>query len=147
MTSPITVPLTAFAENEVTTRDSWYSKVLQPFDNQLTALRGNATAVAATLLNSWANFDPVNWQPLTYRKQYGVVYVQGRVNAGTPATAVIFNLPAGFRPSDHRTFLCASATGAVRVDVLTTGDVQPVAYMTGGSNTDVQLNFCFAADL
>jgi hypothetical protein len=52
---------------------------------------------APTLLNGWIDYD-AGWHPAEYKRDNGIVYIQGLVKAGTIATT-IFTLPAGYRPA------------------------------------------------
>jgi hypothetical protein len=70
-----------------------------------TSVAAGAT-VAPTMLNSWTA-----GQGLAYWKdQCGIVHVKGTVNNGTSTNLSIFNLPAGYRPSNsihQRAFMTA----------------------------------------
>ena len=75
---------------------------------------------APTLLNSWVNFDPVNFTPAGYmRDSAGNVRLRGLIKNGvSTAGTTLFVLPAGFRPSRVSIFAVSSndAFGEVRVD-------------------------------
>jgi len=55
-----------------------------------------------TLLNSWVNYDAVNYPTAGYKRVGQVVYLKGLVKLGTigaGTTAYIFTLAAGYRPA------------------------------------------------
>lgn len=87
--------------------------------------------------SGWNNYTPSagpGFAQAAYRLHDDVVECRGLVySTGTPV-AVISNLPAGFRPpSGNQIFICLAATGGVRVDVTTAGDITysttPIAYL------------------
>ena len=88
--------------------------------------------ITPSLINSWSDMshDTHNdWSQVGYYKdQFGVVHLRGLLTGGSSSTAVMFTLPAGYRPSERLLFAtCANgATGQTRVDVLTNGNVQPI---------------------
>jgi hypothetical protein len=79
---------------------------------------------APTLLASWVNHGAPN-QVAGYRKFLGTVECRGLIKDGTMTNGtVLFNLPAGYRPSSDRQFIgLQGANGACRLVVQTTGDV------------------------
>ena len=81
--------------------------------------------------NSWVNYDPATQQVVGYMKDStNTVHLRGLLKGGTVSNAVMFNLPAGYRPDKPVHFPAASniSTGVFRVDP--NGDVVCLA----GSN-------------
>jgi hypothetical protein len=100
--------------------------------------------IASTLTNTWGNYGS-GWATAAYRKIGNTVMCKGLINNGAPATAVMFNLPVGFRPTALQMFVCISSSSTpttstpsagtahthtsprtntgVRIDVSTNGDV------------------------
>jgi hypothetical protein len=98
----------------------------------------DVTWTAPTLLNSWVNFGAPFSTVGYFMDRSGFVHLRGSVKNGT-ASAVIFVLPAGYRPSATKRFAVNSGTGggttaAVTVD--SSGNVTPLAGAT--SQYDVE---------
>jgi microcystin-dependent protein len=74
-----------------------------------------------TLQNTWVNYSN-GYALARYRKQRGVVYLQGLVAGGT---SIIFNLPAGFRPVGGTLIFTVTSAASTpsRVDVDVAGNV------------------------
>ncbi len=68
------------------------------------------TFTAPTLLNSWVNFGSSYVDAGYLKDQFGFVRLRGVVKSGT-VTAIIFQLPAGYRPSKD-IFKAVSSNGA-----------------------------------
>lgn len=89
--------------------------------------------------NAWTNDNVGTFGSAGFRKDRGKVTMRGLVNTGSAATAIITQLPVGYRPLTRRRFPCyhgspsAGATPYVEVDV--TGDVYfgGVAAVAAGS--------------
>jgi hypothetical protein len=83
---------------------------------ELTGFINGASAYQTGLGNPWTP---------RYRKQNGVVYLEGLVNAGTTATVHICTLPAGFRPGTGTKMVDMFAAGPSvrRMDILSNGDM------------------------
>lgn len=100
-------------------------------------------AVAAwstpTLINAWANYGSAQMDAGYHKDPFGVVRVRGLVKSGTTGTA-IFTLPAGHRPTAAMRFIARSGSGLALVDVDALGDVSVYAYISPGSNSDVDLS-------
>lgn len=80
--------------------------------------------IAPTLLNSWVNYDTVNFNSAGYFKDAdGIVHLRGMLKSGVVALSS-FSLPAGYRPSKAETFATNSndTLGRVVIDAAT-GDV------------------------
>jgi hypothetical protein len=93
---------------------------------------------APTLLNSWVNYGS-GFQDCQYRRVGDMVQVRGLIKSGT--IAVIFNLPAGFRPPAFAIFQQeCNPTKSCRIDVYGNGNVTLVAYDAGGGNGYVSLD-------
>jgi hypothetical protein len=83
-----------------------------------------------TLQNGWVNYGTGYAAPQFYKDKEGVIHVKGLIQNGTTAQGtVLFNLPAGYRPSERR--IVQTLTGgtgtpygvASRIDILPNGDV------------------------
>jgi len=95
---------------------------------------------APTLLNSWINYGS-GWDTAAYKKENGIVYLKGLIKFGSPVTANMFILPAGYRPIGDNIFTGITNTNTtggasagtahthglastgVRIDILSTGEV------------------------
>ncbi len=97
---------------------------------------------APTLLNSWADFGS-GTQGARFRKDPdGTIHVQGTVAGGSSASAVVLNLPAGYRPAAELRLPGVSAAGAAELRITAAGDV---SLPTGGSVTWAGISTVFAA--
>lgn len=92
---------------------------------------------AATLQNSWVNYDSANYANAQYRKDGSIVSLRGVIKDGTAsANTLLFTLPAGYRPTKRHVFAVV-ADGAIEViDVLANGEVR---LMTASSSTYLSL--------
>jgi hypothetical protein len=91
--------------------------------------------IAATLLNSWVNYDASTYGAASYYKDTnGRVHLRGLLSAttasgGGPALgpSTVLTLPVGFRPPVRAILLGVAYDGThegtQRIDVLNTGDV------------------------
>lgn len=96
---------------------------------------------APALINGWINYAGA-FAATAYRRIGGVVYIKGLVKSGT-ANTVIFNLPAGCRPTEQLIFTGYSGVGAARIDVAPNGQVNQAT----GSQDYLSLNgITFPAD-
>jgi hypothetical protein len=78
--------------------------------------------INATLLNGFQNYG-APFQGARYRKKAGVVYIEGLIKSGS-AGAVIFQLPAGYRPAQQLIFAnIYSGNLMARIDVDASGNV------------------------
>lgn len=105
--------------------------------------------IVPTLENSWVNFgfNGTNRHSIVgyWKDKYGIVHIKGVLKSGSSATATMFTLPAGYRPSMRMIFpTLANTSTTTRVDVQSNGVVSaPV----GGSTTWTSLDgICFYAD-
>lgn len=85
--------------------------------------------VTPILLNGWVDFGP-NWSTAGYVKDgQNIVHLKGLIKSGIIAdNTVLFNLPAGYRPTQRLVFPIAFAASGIdlihgRVDVKVNGDV------------------------
>lgn len=87
------------------------------------SLVGDTGWVTPTLLNGWVAYGG-SYRTVQYRRLNNVVYVRGMMKGGTvtPGT-VIFNLPAGFRPSAYDVHEAWGNGGAIPFEVAPTGAV------------------------
>lgn len=110
-------------------------------DTRIDALEADTGWVAATLLNSWVDYNAAVFGPARYRRIGNTVYVRGLIKDGTNGVAAL-NLPAGFRPA-HEIVLASisNPNAAARLDVEADGDV--VIYIAGGSNAYMSITCSF----
>lgn len=78
----------------------------------------------SSFLNSWANYDSVNWETAAYFKDsFGIVHLKGLIKNGT-LNASAFTLPAGYRPAKSEMFRTISnGSGVDRIDISLAGAV------------------------
>lgn len=101
----------------------------------------DASWITPTLLNSWVNYNTA-YVGAGYRKlSDGLVVMHGIVKSGT-AGSVIFNLPAGYRPSQAIIVDTQSVDVGARFDILATGDV----VATRVNNAWVSIDYSFFPD-
>lgn len=87
---------------------------------------------APTLLNSWVNYG-AEYNPAGYfRDKNGIVHLRGLVKNGSSATAIMFILPAEYRPAYKEHLSSHSAASACRIDILANGTIN---CPSGGSTT------------
>lgn len=81
------------------------------------------------------------YMPPRYKRENGIVYIQGLVKASpTTTTGTIFTLPAGYRPNGGNRLTITHASGGVSdLRVNTSGAVTVYAYIAGGNGADVSL--------
>lgn len=78
---------------------------------------------APTLAQSWVNFGS-GFTTAGRCKRGGIVYLKGVMKSGTiSTTAVVFNLPVGWRPKERKVFMVISNGTVGRLDILANGDV------------------------
>lgn len=86
--------------------------------------------IAPTLLNSWIAFGGGYSTPGYFKDATGRVHLRGQLQQGSAANAIMFTLPAGYRPAKIA-FYPGDANGAYgRVTVDASGNV---SYASGGS--------------
>lgn len=88
--------------------------------------------ITPVLQNSWSQYN--GWEPVSYRKINGIVYLRGLLAVGSRTNgAVIFNLPVGFRPSSnsHTPVLGSDGVANQRVNIMADGNVQVNTISTG----------------
>lgn len=93
--------------------------------------------IAPTLLNGWVNYGG-GLATAGYRKDtHGYVRIKGNIKNGTTATnTVLFTLPEGYRPLEHRYFAVYNGTSAANVVVYSTGDVCIISGSAAGLGLD-----------
>jgi hypothetical protein len=87
-----------------------------------------------TLQSSWVNYGGV-FETARYMRQNGMTIIQGLVKSGTVGAGnPIFTLPAGFRPRAQIMFPSVGNSAFARIDVLSTGEVEPTVGSTTWTN-------------
>lgn len=103
----------------------------------------SAWAVPA-LLNGWVPFGVAGYINPRYRKINGIVYVQGLAKSGATAPGtVIFNLPAGFRPSGKLQIVTCSNSIFALLEVAANGDYTAAVAVNANN---LNLGFSFPAE-
>lgn len=107
---------------------------LARFSQTGTTLAGPLTVTAQTQTTHAAAYSS-NWSDsttVTYWKDTvtGLVHIQGVALAGAAAGATIFTLPAGFRPSASRLFICYADT--MGIDTSGTAYPMPIGVTSAG---------------
>jgi hypothetical protein len=100
--------------------------------------------IVPTFQNSWVAYS-APWAPVGYRKIGNIVILRGLIAAGSSISAVMFNLPAGYRPTAgfSHIFAVQSADALARLEVHASGNVNA----SNGSTSWVSLSgVSFVAD-
>ena len=84
----------------------------------------NENYVPPTLLNSWVNNGGTFAVAGYYKDKENRVQLKGLIKDGNAANTTLFNLPAGYRPSETLVFAVINGNGFGRVDVYPNGDVK-----------------------
>ena len=93
-------------------KELYLSNVLAAIPNNIDPSVEVGTTGAPAYLNSWTYSSGSNYVPLTFFKDLnGVVNIQGQCENPSDHTAIIFQLPIGYRPS-KRVLLSASLIDA-----------------------------------
>lgn len=92
---------------------------------------------APTLVNSWANFGGGFPTAGYYKDPTGRVFLRGLLASGSSATAVMFTLPALYRPQFEMVFASVANDAFCEIRVDTSGNVFASA---GGSTIWVSLD-------
>jgi hypothetical protein len=89
--------------------------------------------------NSWVNFDTTAFHGARFWKDpMGIVHVEGLIKNGTAAPNTIFELPAGYRPSNGHIFVVmGNVTASHRVDIGPTG---ALVWRGGGTSAYLSLS-------
>ncbi|RYU94236.1 Kelch repeat-containing protein [Emticicia agri] len=93
---------------------------------------------AASLINSWVNYDaPTYAAAAFYKDKKSLVYLKGIIKDGTTTSStVLFNLPVGYRPAEISVFAVLNGASYGRVDIFPNGDVKIIS----GGNTFLSLD-------
>lgn len=87
--------------------------------------------------NGWVNFGGTH-SVAKFRKQNGVVHIQGLIKLGTLGTPA-FTLPTGFRPDTQILLPSNASAGYGQLGIQATGGVEP----NNGSNVNFSINCSF----
>ena len=96
---------------------------------------GPETVIAPVLIAPWVNFG-LGYTDAGYYKHGDRVYLQGLVN-GALVGSILFNLPAGYRPTSIILFSVSANAASGRIDVLANGNV---VYQSGPAGGFVSLD-------
>ncbi|MGL5712805.1 MAG: hypothetical protein ACRCX2_07285 [Paraclostridium sp.] len=88
------------------------------------------------------------WAPVkVWKTKEGNVYIRGLINAAPGPGKVIFNLPAGWRPTGgHLIFGSQEVDKHARINIANNGNVEFVNTKYGANRSWLNLNLCFNAD-
>ena len=79
---------------------------------------GIPSRTAPSLLNSWANIGGASQTAAYWKDAFGVVHLEGHLNAAAATNGTIFTLPAGFRPpADLHFTVSNNVSGADRITI------------------------------
>ena len=99
--------------------------------------------ITPTLLSDWVNYDAVNESVAGYYKDaMGVVHLKGTLKGGV-GSGTIWNLPAGYRPSERQWFATSINSSFSYVAVYTNGNIIPLA--AGGTGRTILNGISFRA--
>jgi hypothetical protein len=105
--------------------------------NVLSDLIEQSDYVAPELLNSWVNFGGGYTEAGYLKDSMGFVHLRGVIKSGTiTAGTILFNLPAGFRPSKTNIFPSISSVGTVvnvAMEISIEGNVRIGAFDAGAT--------------
>jgi hypothetical protein len=139
---PSTGTLTLKTNESVLLEASFLNSPTSPCWNVVNIFRTPVVTpiTVSSFLNSWTATSTVK-----YRKNYeGLVTLQGVVSVATLTSGVIFNLPAGYRPSYQRYFNLMAQDGttyiAVEGSVYTNGNVYVNPGTLAGPTVNVRLD-------
>lgn len=89
-----------------------------------------------TLLNSWVNYGGTRQAAGFWKDKESVVHLEGVIKSGTTTSpTILFNLPAGYRPSLRNKFATVSNSAFASIFIDTDGNV----YYESGSNVEFSL--------
>jgi hypothetical protein len=95
-----------------------------------------------TLSSPWTVYGS-GYMPPRYKRQAGIVYIEGLVRGSTTGaliTGTIFTLPVGYRPDTGNRICITHASGGVTdLRIYTSGVVSVSGYLAGGTANDVSL--------
>jgi hypothetical protein len=114
-----------------------YLSTLQVMKGQIPGVMGEPWTNVTTFTTPWRHYQTGSsaYGYVRYFKDYiGFVHLEGVAETtGTPTGPTIFNLPAGYRPSQALVFIqrattvLGQPTDDCRIDIFATGDVQVIA--------------------
>lgn len=98
-------------------------------DGTLTFPRYAPTVVSATLQNGWTNFGGANPNAGYIKDPLGYVQLSGLIAPGTTTSGTtMLTLASNYRPVGNKRFSCPGSNKHVSIIVLTTGEVQILAF-------------------
>ena len=116
--------------------DTTLKAELKVIDGSWKQVLGDTGWITPTLGSGWTN---ESGNSIQYRRRNGDVRFRGRANS-TGASTAVFTLPAGFLPDvsagANFVFLVDAQSGAVRINVISTG---AVTTLTTGAITNLSL--------
>lgn len=90
------------------------------------------------LTNSWANYGS-GYTTARYKRENGLVMVEGLIKSGTLGSAGIFTLPVGYRPDSTLQWTTNSSGGVADIRCFSTG-VFCVYALYSGTNASVSIS-------
>ena len=98
-------------------------------------LRYQTSWTNVTYNTGWGVYDASTWgQGQYYRTVDGMVHLRGLVKRSSGSSATIFNLPSGYRPPTSCMGLVNGSGGILRIDIVTSGDVNISSSASGSVN-------------
>ena len=99
--------------------------------------------ITPTLGSDWVNYDAVNEAVAGYYKDsMGVVHLKGTLKGGL-GSSTMWNLPAGYRPSERQRFATSINDSFSYVAIYTNGNIIPTA--AGGTGRTILNGISFRA--
>lgn len=130
---------------EVSNRRAFYTSTAKAISQTVVDYFGekaHESMIEPSLSNSWVEYgkDTYNsWEGVGYLKdKHGFVHLKGLVKSGSSASAVMFTLPTGYRPSYdvyHIGMSYATITDANYATIIKVGSNGEVSAYYGGSTT------------
>ena len=104
----------------------------------------SVTWTNVTYQNSWADFSTTFYGMSYFKDSIGMVHLRGAAHNASSSGAIIFALPAGFRPIKQITFACDNGSGTYQLGNITS--VGNVFLPTASTNMFISSEIVFMAE-